>query len=48
MNFNSSIKENISGSIEIKNHMIVYLPLKDEYPLNTDNIKYIPKTDLYK
>ncbi len=48
MYFNSSIKEDITGSIEIENPMIKYLPLKDEFPLNTDYIKYITKTDLYK
>jgi len=48
MNFNSSIKEDITGSIEIENPMIKYLPLKDEFPLNTDYTKYITKIDLYK
>jgi hypothetical protein len=48
MYYNSSIKEDITGSIEIENPMIKYLPLTDEFPLNTDYIKYITKTDLYK
>ena len=40
MYFNSSIKEDITGSIEIENPMKKYLPLKDEFPLNTDYLKY--------